>query len=227
MLIAAPADGFGADSHANHGGHPTVFHAFRVEAEFGEGENTVAAWDIDGWIGTDYNRLAIKAEGEIADGNREQEELWTMYSGNVAEFWDAQFGFRYDDVPDSTFYFVAGVEGLAPYYFETELHLFVSEDGDLSVRLRQEHDLLITQRLVLQPYLELNLFAQDVPELDTGAGFSDGEFGLQLRYEVSRKFAPYLDLRYERLLGESSGISRHEGEDPEDFLVSIGVRLRF
>ena len=227
LLLMAPVSARGADEHADHGGHPTVFHAFQLEADIGAGDETVATWDFDGWIGNDFNRLWLKSEGEVVDGSAKQAEFWAMYSRNVAEFWDAQFGLRYDDEPQSLLYFVAGFNGLAPYFFETEAHLFVSEDGDASARIRQEHDLLITQRLVLQPYIELNLFAQDVPELDTGAGFSAGEFGLQARYEITRKFAPYLELRYERTFGETSQISRDEGESPEDCIISAGLRLRF
>ncbi len=227
LMFAAPIDVRAADEHATHGGHPTVFHAFQFEADIGEGDNTVSTWDLDGWVGSDFDKLWLKSEGEIANGDRNQAEIWAMYSRNVAEFWDAQFGLRYDDEPQSLFYLVTGFNGLAPYFFETEAHVFLSDDGDLSARLRQEHDLLITQRLIFQPYLELNLFAQDVPELDRGAGLAEGEFGLQARYEVTRKFAPYFDVRYERAFGESSQISRNEGESPEDFIVAVGLRFRF
>lgn len=224
LLLAAP---FEARAGDEHGGHPTVFHGFQLEADIGEGDDTIFTWDFDGWIGTDFDKLWLKSEGEIENGDRSEAEIWAMYSRNVAEFWDAQFGLRYDDEPQSLFYLAAGLNGLARYFFETEAHLFFSDDGDLSGRLRQEHDLLITQRLVFQPYLELNFFAQDVPELDTGAGLSEGELGLQARYEITRKFAPYLELRYQRKFGETSQITRQEGDSAEDFIVSAGLRLRF
>ena len=138
-----------------------------------------------------------------------------------------QAGLRHDTQPQSTSYAVFGVEGLAPYFFETEAHLFVSDEGDVSARLREENDFLVTQRLILQPYAEVNLFAQDVPEQEIGAGIADGEIGLQTRYEFTRKFAPYIDVRYERKFGETSSIAKSNGEDNDDFIASLGLRLMF
>lgn len=212
--------------HATHG--PSIFHAFRLEADYGAGsEGAVASWDFDGWIGGDYNKLFLKSEGENSDGETEQAEFWAMYSRNVATFWDLQAGIRHDIKPESTTYLVLGTEGLAPYFFETEAHLFISDEGDVSARLREENDFLITQRLILQPYAEIELSAQDVPEQDIGAGFTQGEIGLQTRYEFTRKFAPYVDFRYERKFGETSSIAKDEGENNDDFIAAVGLRFMF
>ena len=120
-----------------------------------------------------------------------------------------------------------GFEGLAPYFFETEVHLFVSEDADLSVRIRQENEFLVTQKLITQPYVEVNLFAQDVPELEVGSGLSGAEFGIQIRYEFTRSFAPYVDVKYERKFGETSSIAKRNGEDNDVVIATIGVKLLF
>jgi copper resistance protein B len=211
-----------------HGDHPIVFHSFKLESDIGMGKDaTIMSWDFDGWIGTDYDKLWLKSEGEREDDKLHQAEFWGMYSRNIAEFWDAQAGVRYDANPKSTGYFVAGFEGLAPYFFETEAHFFVSQDGDVSFRLRGETDILLTQRLIFQPYAEANLFAQNVSEHEVGAGLSTGEFGLQTRYEITREIAPYIDLRYERKFGETASIAENDGEDVDDFIASVGLRLMF
>ncbi len=119
------------------------------------------------------------------------------------------------------------MEGLAPYFFETNLHAFVSEQGDVSLQLRQENELFLTQRLILQPFLETSLFMQDVPYLDTGAGLSEAEIGLQLRYEFTRNFAPYARLGYERKLGETASIAIANGHDRDTINAILGVRLLF
>ncbi len=215
------------DHAQEHGGQ--IFHAFRLEAGAGttsDGAETVD-WDFDGWIGTDENKLWLKSEGERTDSTTEQAELWALYSRNIATFWDIQAGIRYDVQPQSTAYLAIGFEGLAPYFFETEAHLFFSEDGDVSLRLRQENDLLITQRLITQPYLEANLFAQDVAELGIGAGIASAEIGIQTRYEFTRKFAPYLDIKYERKFGETSSIAKNNGEDNDALVGTIGLRTMF
>ncbi|PIR33660.1 MAG: copper resistance protein CopB [Alphaproteobacteria bacterium CG11_big_fil_rev_8_21_14_0_20_44_7] len=227
LTTLQPALASEVESHkAEHGGQ--IFHAFRLEADVGAGQDDpIASWDFDGWIGGDVNKLWLKSEGEVADGNTEQAEFWALYSRNVATFWDAQIGIRHDTQPESTSYLALGVEGLAPYFFETEAHLFVSDEGDVSARIRQENDFLITQRLIIQPYVEANLYAQDVADQEVGAGLANAEFGLQTRYEITRKFAPYVDLRYERKFGETSSIAKKNGEDNDDFIASIGLRLMF
>ncbi len=234
-LSSFAQEGMDHTSHTNppedtavHAHGSEIYHAFRLEADIGAGEGgPVSRWDFNGWIGSDENKLWLKSEGEISDGSTEQAEVWTLYSRNVATFWDAQAGIRHDFQPDSTSYLVLGVEGLAPYFFETEAHLFISDEGDVSARIREENDFLITQRLILQPYAEINLFAQDVPEQDIGAGLADAELGLQTRYEFTRKFAPYVDFRYERKFGETSSIAKDHGEDNDDFIAAVGLRLMF
>mgnify|MGYP000281753782 FL=1 len=150
-----------------------------------------------------------------------------MYSRNIATFWDAQAGVRYDFEPDSTAYLTVGVNGLAPQYFETEAHLFLSEHGDVMARLREENDLLLTQQLIMQPYLEVNLSAQDVEEQDIGAGVTDGKVGLQTRYEFTRKFAPYVDVHYGRKFGETASIAESKDEEKDELVGAIGLRLMF
>ena len=223
FLLPLIRPAFAGDTHGN-----AIYHAFTLETDYGAGQHgPVASWDIDGWIGGDENKLWIKSEGENDDGTTDQSEFWALYSKNVSTFWDVQAGVRFDAQPWSAGYFVLGVNGLAPQFIETETHLFISDDGDVSARLRLERDVLLTQRTVFQPYLELNLFAQDVPERQTGAGLSDGEIGLQTRHEFSRQFAPYLDLRYERAFGETAHLANKNGEDSDNFVAALGVRLMF
>lgn len=211
-----------------HDGTAT-FHAFRLDVAAGENRDnaSVANWDLDGWIGGDDHKLWLKSEGEVVDHVTEHSETWAMYSYNIATFWDLQAGVRYDSQPESTGYFVAGFTGLAPYYFETEAHFFASEDGDIGFRLREENDFLLTQKLIVQPYLELNAYAQDVKELGVGSGLSDASLGLQLRYEVTRKIAPYVEVSYGRLFGDTADYAQSRGEDRNDSSVTAGIRLMF
>lgn len=187
----------------------------------------VVNWEGEAWIGGDRNKLWFKTEGELADGEAEYAEIQALWSRNIADFWDLQAGVRVDLAPDTTPYLVLGVQGLAPYQFETEAAAFVSEDGDVSARLHQSLDLLLTQRLILEPHIELNLHAQDVPERNIGAGISDVEGGLQLRYEITRKFAPYLDIVHERALGETESLMHNAGEEVEQTSLRIGLRFWF
>ncbi len=224
LICLPPATVDASETHGN-----AVYHALHLEAGIGSSDDgkDVTDWDFDGWIGTDENKLWLKSEGERAGHETEQAEFWAMYSRNVATFWDFQIGLRHDSRPRSLTHLVAGFEGLAPYFFEAEVHVFLSEDDDVSARLRYEHDLLFTQRLIAQPYLEANFFMQDVPELGVGAGLADAEFGVQTRYEFTRGFAPYVEVKYERKFGETSSIAKRNGEDYEAVIGTLGLRFLF
>ena len=233
MLLSTPV--FAADDMAamnpeemqhEHGGG--IFHMFRSETDYGgSNHGAVANWDVKGYIGTDEDKLYLKTEGEHKDGKLETAEAWALYSRNIAMFWDAQAGIRYDLEPNSTAYLALGFNGLAPYWFETEAHLFVSQQGHVSARVREENDFLLTQKLILQPYAEFNVYLQDAPENDAGAGLGDGKIGLQTRYEFTRKFAPYVDVHYGRKFGETVSIAKANSEDNHAIISSVGLRLMF
>jgi copper resistance protein B len=204
------------------------FHMVRAEVDASQpdGED-VLTWDGEAWIGGDRNKIWFKSEGDVVDGKTESAEVQALWSRNIAPFWDSQIGVRVDVEPDTTTYLAVGLQGLSPYQFETEATAFVSERGDLSARFRQSLDLLFTQRLILEPHVEINAFGQDVAAEGIGAGLSDIEAGLQLRYEITRKFAPYLDLTIVRALGETAQITRSRGGDPEEAALRAGVRFWF
>lgn len=195
-------------------------------AWFERNNGALTNWDAYAWVGGDHVKVRLEAEGEALDGDVEASEIRALVSWNIATFWDLQVGIRYDTEPDGLGWTVLGVEGLAPYFFETDVHLFVSENGDAALRLEQTFDLLLTQRLILQPHIEANAYAQDIPELGVGAGLADIEAGLQLRYEFDRKFAPYVDVVYERKIGETSQIANTAGDDPEAVSIRFGLRIK-
>ena len=223
-----PLPAFAEDMMMNHTSSYPVYHMFRVETDIGTNKGKpVSSWDVDGWIGTDYNKLWLKSEGEKVDETLESGEFWGLYSRNIATFWDAQIGLRHDIKPKSTTYAVFGVNGLAPYYFETEAHGFISEHGDVTARFKTETDFLVTQKLILQPYAEVNLSAQKVAELDMGAGLTDAQIGLQTRYEITKRIAPYIDVHYGRKFGATKQIADSNNEDSSEIVGAIGLRFMF
>lgn len=206
----------------------TFFQMDRNEYRLSDGDDTYV-WEAQGWVGTDYDKLALKTEGEkVIDGGLEEAELQVLYSRLVTDFFDAQIGVRYDFEPDPQRAFaVLGFQGLAPQFFEVDTALFISEDGDVSARLEAEYELLITQRLVLQPSIELNIAGQEVEELSIGSGPTDFEVGLRLRYEITREFAPYIGVNYERELFDTADFTREEGGDVDAVSFVAGVRFFF
>ncbi|AQR75114.1 copper resistance protein B [Sphingomonas sp. LM7] len=186
-------------------------------------------WDGEAFVGGDINRLWLKSEGEGSFGEPlESAEVQALYSHAVGPYFNLQAGVRQDfgRGPDRT-YATVGFEGLAPYMFEVEGALFLSTKGDLLGRLEGYYDQRITQRLILQPRVELNLAAQDVPENRIGAGLTDAELGLRLRYDISRRFAPYVGVSWEAKTGRTADFARADGEDPTTTSLVAGVRIWF
>jgi copper resistance protein B len=214
---------------------PIIFFLLvdQLEYRVSEGPDTLH-WDIQGRIGGDYHRLWIKTEGDqqVSKESGGEAEVQLLYSRLISPYFDLQAGVRHDQVygsgPDrSRSFAVLGLQGLAPYWFEIDISLFVSEDGDLSARFTGEYDLPLTQRLVLQPRVETELAVQEVEAFDVGQGFNEIELGVRLRYEIRREFAPYVGLSWTRLIGETAGIARTKGEDTENLAVMVGVRMWF
>jgi len=200
----------------------------RFEAGFDDGSETYA-WHAQGWYGGDIHRFWWKSEGEGAFRNElEDAELQLLYSRAVTPYFDVQAGVRqsYLDGEDRTD-LVFGVQGLAPYWFEVGAAAFLSTEGDLTARAEAEYDLRFTQRLILQPSAEINLAAQDMPDLNIGAGFTDAEVGLRLRYEISRRFAPYVGVEWSGALGETRDIRERLGGESETTRAVIGLRALF
>jgi copper resistance protein B len=231
-VSAGAAWASGAHSKDDPHGEPMLFWGAGAEVDGSDvgwldsGAGTLATWDAYAWYGGDEVKLRLEAEGEALSGDVASSELRGLVSWNVSDFWDVQAGLRYDFAPDVRAWAVIGVQGLAPYFFETEARLFVSENAEVAFRFEQTYELLLTQQLILEPHIELNAYAQDIAELGVGAGLADIEAGLQMRYEITRQFAPYIDLVYERDVGETALITRAAGEDVENTTLRLGLRIR-
>jgi copper resistance protein B len=185
-------------------------------------------WDLEAWYGGDIHRLVFKTEGEGVEGDgAEFVETQALYSRAVGRYTDFQAGLRYDFEPDGRAYATVSVESLLPYWFEVEAALFLSDRGDAFARLEASHDLRFTQRLILQPRIELEIAAQDVPDSRIGSGVSSAELGLRLRYEIRREFAPYIGVNFEKSFGQTADFARAAGGDDEETSFVAGLRAWF
>jgi copper resistance protein B len=193
------------------------------------GANSEFRWDGQGWVGTDYNKLWIKSEGTLqGNGTLEDGQDDFLYSRAVSTYFDLQGGLRSDlDSRPTRNWAAFGIQGLAPYFFDLELTGYASSQGHLAAKLEASYDLLITQRLILQPQIELDVYSEGDPARLVGAGFSDIDAGLRLRYELSRKFAPYLGVVYEGKFGQTANFARAAGESTGDVRVVLGIRTWF
>jgi copper resistance protein B len=225
-LAAAPVSAQADPATHAHGNRTLSFTQIEVDYSRQDGAD-VLNWEAEGWLGEDAHKFWWKTEGETEDSGVEVAEFQALYSRNVWSFFDVQGGIRADTSPDARAYAALGVQGLMPYLLETELHAFIGFKGDALVRLRQSFDIRLTNRLILEPQLELDVYLTDVPENRIGSGFSLVKTGLQARYEISRKFAPTVALVYESRLGKTARLAEEIGEQAGGWSVRVGVRSWF
>lgn len=205
----------------------------RLEARMGDGADGYA-WDAEAWYGGDSNKLWLTSEGEGTFGERvEGAEVQALWSRALDPWFDLQLGVRQDfsSGPDRT-HLVAGVQGLAPYWFEVEAMAFVSNKGEVSARFEAEYDLRLTQTLILQPAAEFDIALQNSPEIGVGSGLSSAEIGARLRYELYPQtgpagLAPYIGVHYERAFGRTAGYLRGAGDEVGGWSILAGLRTWF
>ena len=189
-------------------------------------------WDVEGWYGGDFNRVWFKSEGERDTALKADYDIdfQLLYGRFIKKYYDLQVGIR---VETQNFrganvtrpHFVIGLEGLVPYRYEFESALFISHQGDVSGRITFTKDFLLTQRWILQGRFETNLAAQRVERFTTGRGLSNIETGLRLRYEIRRKFGPYIGISYDRSFFGTANLVRQDGGDPRQLRFVAGVRV--
>jgi len=186
-------------------------------------------YDIRAWYGTAYDKLVVKAEGEAARGRVGEQRTELLWGRAVGAYWDTQLGLRSDagSGRPSRQWLAFGIQGLAPYWFELEATGYVGDGGRTALRLNAEYELLITQRLILQPRVEAHFHGRDDPELHVGSGLSSGNVGVRLRYEIDRQFAPYIGVERAGAMGRTADLSRAAGGRPAQTRWVAGVRVWF
>jgi len=225
-----------ASASARAGANDEIYYFLNVdqlEQRWQDGPN-VAHWDLEGFVGSDTNRLWYRSEGDLRTSGSSggDFEVQLLYSRHVLPFWDLQVGVARDEIFGSgtdhqRTRAVIGVDGLAPYWFEVEPAIFIGDGGDVSARFTTTMDLFITQRLIAQPRFEINAAAQDETDFGIKSGVNNVELGLRLRYEVWREFAPYVGVSWVRKLGKTEDLARDEGEEYRTLSFVAGVRLWF
>ncbi|MGB6603889.1 MAG: copper resistance protein B [Steroidobacteraceae bacterium] len=185
-------------------------------------------WEAEGWYGGDYDKLWLKTEGEQVDGVTEDARAEVFWDRVIGRWWDLQLGAREDfgrGPPRS--WAGLGFEGLARDWLDLEATVYLGEQGRTAARVKAEYDILMTQRLIVQPEAEANLYGKSDPARQIGSGLSELDAGIRVRYEIRRELAPYIGVAWQRLFGETAGFARTLGRTASDVQFLAGVRLWF
>jgi copper resistance protein B len=192
------------------------------------GSDSEFRWDGQAWAGTDMNKLWLKSEGFVNNGEMSDGDHEALYDRPIPRmrYFDAQAGIRADlDSGPKRVWGAVGIEGLAPHFLQLEPTFYFRDGGHLAARVSGSYDLLLTQRLVAQPELEMNFYSKQDPERGIGTGLSDIDTGIRLRYEFSRKFAPYVGFAYDGMFGSTATFARQAAESVANPRFVFGVRV--
>lgn len=191
-------------------------------------DNVSTEYDLQAWYGRLYDRAVLKAEGEVDGGKFHDARTELLWGHAVRAYWDTQLGVRHDsgEKPDRN-WLALGIQGLAPYWFEVDATAYVGEQGRTALRLAGEYELLLTQKLILQPRVEANFYGKSDDARERGSGLSDATLGLRLRYEIRREFAPYVGIERSNKYGGSADFARADGQRASESRAVAGLRFWF
>jgi len=202
-------------------------HAVLDQFEGRLGASDVLRWEGEAWTGTDTDRLWLKSEGEFENSKVFDGQQEAFYDTPLSTWFDLQVGLRYDlDSQPGRVWAAAGIEGLSQYFFRMSATAYASNTGHYAAKFFGTYDLLLTQRLILQPEAEVNIYSKSDPARLVVSGVSDLDTGLRLRYEITRKFAPYIGVTYERRFAARSQLAAR-GQTPEQLRFAVGLRSWF
>jgi copper resistance protein B len=191
-------------------------------------EGSVLSWDASAWVGGDIDRLWLRSEGERINGVTEDAEIQALWGHAISPWWDLVGGVRQDFKPSSPQTWAAfGVQGMPLYGLEVQATGYVGEQGQSALRLEGDYDMLLTNRLILQPTAELNFYGKNDHARGVGSGLANSEVGLRLRYEIRHEFAPYIGVTWNRAYGNTADMVRDEGGDISEARFVAGIRLWF
>ena len=190
--------------------------------------DSAMTYDMQAWYGATYDRALIRAESDVRGGNSQNARNELLWSHAISAFWDSHLGVRYDSGAKLNRSWLAlGVQGFAPYWLYVEATAYLNEQGRTAFRLELEYDLLLTQRLVLQPRIEMNIYGKNDPVHAIGEGLSTLEAGVRMRYEVSREFAPYLGFDWDGSFGNTASYAKHHSNNTQANNFVAGIHFWF
>jgi copper resistance protein B len=192
-------------------------------------KNKVGIYDVQAWVGSSFNRLVLKAEGDLEGGSIGESQTELFWGHAIAAFWELQLGARFDysKEGESRQWLAAGVQGLAPYWFEMDITAYVGDHGHTALSLEIEYELLFTQRLILQPRAEFNLYGKNDAANGIGKGLSNAALGMRLRYEFSRQLAPYIGVEWVNSFGQTADYAEAANESKSETRYLVGLRFWF
>ena len=227
---AAFPDLHGHDMSGHMNDDPFVWMVMADRFEWQQGD--ALAWEGSAWFGHDRGRLWLRSEGEREAGHGTEANIEALWGKPVNAWWDVLAGVRHDFSNDrlghdQQDWLALGVQGLAPYKFEVQATVYIGEGGQSMLQAEVEYELLLTNKLILQPRIEATAHGRNDAPRGTGSGLGEVDAGLRLRYEFRREFAPYIGIGRLYRFGKTADFARAAGDEAHETRWVAGVRFWF
>ena len=196
--------------------------------EYNEQANA-GVFDLQAWYGTTFDRLVVKTEGDFSEGSLEENQTDILWGHAVSAYWDTQAGVRldYNKEGENRQWLAFGLQGLAPYWFELDMTAYVGERGNTAFTLEAEYELLLTQKLIIQPRAEITLYGKNDKQNELGSGLSSSAIGFRVRYEFTRQFAPYIGVEWSNKFGNTADYATSSGQSSNNTAFVAGIKFWF
>ena len=220
------------DKHLNeHGGQ--IYQTTKFSNEWvidNDGKGSLGS-SFETLIGTDENRMFVEANLNKAESNDPNYDVSALYSRNVAPFWDVQAGVRYSEDKNNRnsnrIDGVIGLLGLAPYFFETKAYLYGGENNFWGASFEFDRDLLLTQKLITQPYIAADIVLNDNSDFAAKSGLSELKTGIKTRYEINKRIRPFVDVAYQYEKGQKLTTFQEATDSEKGWKYGAGIELVF
>lgn len=179
--------------------------------------------------GSTYNRVVVKAEGEVASGRLQESETELLWRHAITTFLDTELGVRFDyerEVPNRE-WLAFGIKGATPYELEGVITAYVGPSGRTALVFKGEYEIALTQTLYLQPSVEVSFHGKDDEEVELGTGLTDTRIGVRLKKEITGQLKPYIGVEWAGKFGKTADYAREDGESRRETRFVAGLSFRF
>ena len=97
--------------------------------------------------------------------------------------------------------------------------------------METERDVLLTQKMILKPYLKTQIILNDNAYIAKKSGLDQAELGLEARYEITKQVMPYVQAAYQYHqnvgLFDDQILDTIKHDSTKNWIYGMGLRLRF
>jgi copper resistance protein B len=194
-----------------------------IELRAGKGDE-LFLWDGSFSYGDSTDQIMLMVEGGGTVGSRiDDVQARLLYGRSISDNVVLLAGVRHEFQPhphDS--YAMIGAQGSVGSRFSWEGYVFLSDAGRLTSDAQVIYQLPMTEKIYVEPRAAIGWSAQRDEPNGAGAGFTEAEMSVRLRFRLNDNVNAFVGVAHERLLGDTRALARAEGETLKSTIAVMG-----